>query len=251
VEAGQLALIPFQGVAGSAEAIGRPVELALAAVPLGALGVLIGVRPDRRRPVALAVLLAAAFLAVIEGLAAFTVAGTADTSNILAGAAGAFVGAFVVGQASHREVQRPAIVAGARRLWVAAAAWVLLIMASEWNPFRFHFTKEAIKDGFERLTLVPFGFYARDAPPIAFLNITRKTLLVAPLGLFIALAVGRQWPSVPRSLRVAFTCLVVVALLTILETGQIFLPERIPDVTDVALPAAAATLAAWLASRQR
>jgi VanZ family protein len=251
VESGQVALVPFQGVAGSPEALGRLVELTLAAVPLGALGMLIGVRPGRRRPVILALMLAAAFLAVVEGLAAFTLSGSADTGSILAGAAGALAGAVVVGQVSNRQVQRPAIAPGARRLWAATVAWVLLVVASEWNPFRFRFTKEAIEDGLQRLTLVPFGFYARDAPPIAFLNITRKTLLAAPLGLFLALAVGRQWPSVPRPLRVAFTCVGVAGLLVVLEAGQIFLPDRIPDVTDVMLPAAAATLAAWLATRQR
>jgi VanZ family protein len=251
IEAGRIGVIPFRTLAGSPDAIVKLAELTLAGIPLGALAMSAGARRGQRRAVPVAALLATAFVAVVEGLVVFTTSGAADTGHILAGAGGALVGAVVAGQLSHRDVQRPALSRGATSLWAGVVGWVGVMTAYEWSPFTFRFTKEAIKDGLERLTLLPFGFYARDAPPIAFLNITRKTLLGVPLGLLLALALGRQWPSIPRLLRVAFTFFAVVVFLTILEAGQILLPERVPESTDVILPAVAATVAAWLVTPQR
>ena len=251
IETGHIAFVPFRTLAGSPDAIVRLAELALAAVPLGALAMFVGVKRGQRRAVATATVLSTAFLAVVEGLSVFTRSGTADTGAILAGASGALVGAVVAGQISGREVQQPAWSRRAVGLWAGVLAWVGAVAAYEWHPFAFRFTKEAIKDGLQRLTLLPFGFYARDAPPAAFVNVARKTLLAVPLSLLLVLALRRQWPSVPRSLRVIFTCLAVAILLTILEAGQIFLPERVPESTDVLLPTAAASVAAWLATRHR
>jgi VanZ family protein len=251
IEAGHVSIVPCRTWAGSSDVAMNLAALALAAAPLGALALLTGVRPGRRRRVAHAVILAAAFLAVVEGLAVFTRSGTADTGNILVGACGALVGAVLAAEVTHREVQEPVLSRAGAGWLLGVLAWAAVVAAYEWSPFTFRFTKEAIKDGLDRLTLLPFGFYARDAPPAAFLNVARKTLLAVPLGLLLVFALKRQWPSLPRSLRLAFACLAVVLLLTILEAGQILLPERVPESTDVLLPAAAATLAAWLATRQR
>ena len=52
----------------------------------------------------------------------------------------------------------------------------------------------------------------------------------------------------PRRLALGMLFLAGLALWGVLEGGQLLLPSRTPDVTDVIVPATAAWFAAWVVS---
>jgi glycopeptide antibiotics resistance protein len=77
----------------------------------------------------------------------------------------------------------------------------------------------------------------------------RKAMLALPLGALLYIS----WPDrgqryVPR-LRALLAMAGGFALLLVIELGQVFLPSRLPDITDVILGTAGILVGLWLAGR--
>jgi glycopeptide antibiotics resistance protein len=119
----------------------------------------------------------------------------------------------------------------------AAGAWTILLVGQNWHPFDFQLTSEIVTQRLTRISLIPFAFsywYASYlvSPLQAIHETLLKFVLAVPLGLLLRLA----WPLVggrhARLRRAAITVAAAIVLIGI-ELGQIFLPMRFPDVTDV------------------
>ena len=242
---GQIALVPFQSLPAFPAGLAHLVARSVTAVPIGALAALLGVPSGTRRPVLHAVAYATLILAVLEGLKALEFSHYADPGNVLLGLLGALVGALVAIRAGDRRAQADVNRREANWLWWAVLGWMAVVALYWWYPLDFEATPAVVKNGLERLSLVPFAAYYRTTPERVLADVPGKLLLAAPFGLFLALAVRKQWPGMPRRLQLGFVVTGAVVLWGTLEAGQIFLPSRIPDVTDVVVPAAAAWLAGW------
>jgi VanZ family protein len=126
---------------------------------------------------------------------------------------------------------------GDARRWITHAGllWALAAALAAWDPFRFAWPDES------RLhleMLVPFltYFYTRNLDNLA--DVVIQALAFIPMGVLLA---ARSWRQ--SALGAALTGLGVGALL---EIGQVFIPARTPDITDVISSAVGALVGAAL-----
>jgi VanZ family protein len=94
------------------------------------------------------------------------------------------------------------------------------------------------------MSLLPFAGYYRGSELKAFSDLLLKVWLSLPLGAAAGWAMFRQTPG-----RVAFTAWFVLAtgFFAGVEAGQLLLPSRVPDPTDVLTGVVTSGLGLWLA----
>jgi glycopeptide antibiotics resistance protein len=185
----------------------------------------------------------------VEAAQVFVISRVADTTDVVFGAAGLLAGAWlalglqpVPQAADHRAADRrwPAV--------VAAAVWLAGVAASEWTPFDFSSDPGLVARHWAALFTLPFVNYFHASEWNAFINLVQKMLLVVPLGLLVAMGLGVD--DTRSAARSASAVLLTGMLLGVIELGQVFLPTRYPDATDVILGTlgggAAILLMAWL-----
>jgi len=123
--------------------------------------------------------------------------------------------------------------AGDARRWISPALliWGLSVIMWAWNPPRFTWPAPP----FWRLErVVPFWSYLYSRSLADLADLVGEVLVFVPLG---ALLAARSW-----RLSFAGAVLIGLALGAMLEIGQLFLPSRTVDVTDVLSAAAGAGL---------
>jgi glycopeptide antibiotics resistance protein len=116
--------------------------------------------------------------------------------------------------------------------------WLALLVFVEWQPFNFNLSPSAALGRLRAVSLVPFSDYQGSDYLQAFDQICSKTALYLPVGAILAwLWRGTKWGS--SSIAAVSAGL---ALTTLLEAGQLFLPTRFASVTDVLIE----TFGVWL-----
>jgi VanZ family protein len=152
---------------------------------------------------------------------------TPDATTVLLAVLGGTGGAMIVG----RMRERPA------SAWTGAAllAWTTATLLDGLAPGRF-----AVPDPahFSWMQLLPFIHYFQRTDVYALADAGVQGLAYLPAGFLLAIR-GR-----PHPLRDALVLGALVA--GSVEIGQIFLPDRVADITDVAVGAAGAALGAWI-----
>jgi VanZ family protein len=122
---------------------------------------------------------------------------------------------------------------GDARRWIMPALWIwsLAVVLTAWDPWRFAWPKPPF---WKPEMVVPFWSYF-DSRTVADLgDVIAQALAFVPLG---ALLAARSWRQ--SFLGVALLGLVFA---TVLESGQVFLPGRTSDISDVLSAAAGAGL---------
>jgi VanZ family protein len=246
---GRIVLIPF--AYGYQSAITRlwdwSVDVALH-VPIGAIATLGWTHGGRRRPAA-AIGCGLAFAAVVELCQVFVFTRYADVTDVVTGLVGIAIGVAVATRGARRVGDENTSEAGAR-LWpvFGATAWILVILAYHWFPFDFVVARAMVDERLPLLLAAPFHSYYFGSEFHAFTEITRKFILAVPLGVFLQLS----FPAAARRRTILVQRIVVVAASVVffvgIEVGQIFLPNRIPDLTDVGIGAAGVCVGVWLVS---
>ena len=255
VRLGRIAIVPFSGGGRPLTAmVWDALSTTLGAVPLGALGALGQTGSGRRRGPIAAFAVGTGLVALIECAQVFISSHAADTTDLIFGAIGVAFGvqagrAFLQDSAESSEGEAPRV-----RLWPAAAlaAWCVVLALYHWMPYDFSLESPAIRAKIGRLSLVPFLNYARGSDLNAFKDLLVKLALSVPLGViasFVSKPDGRA--LLPRAAWLALAAVVFTGI----EAGQLFLPARSPDPTDVLVGVAgtAAGLAAgrWIVNRGR
>jgi glycopeptide antibiotics resistance protein len=218
----------------------------LMAVPVGAFGYLAARRRLVPRPEAggLAVVVAAA--AVVEFAQLLALSRTADVTDLVLNGTGGLAGVW----AARRADRRAPSGAGAQtvRLWplAALAAWCVLLVVRHWSPFEFVTDGPFIRQRLELMLRVPFHSYYSGMPIYGFAEAASKFLLGIPVGACL------QWtwlpPATLRWIHGVAVLLVSGALFTGIELGQLLVPTRVPDQTDIYI-ATAGAMAGLLAVR--
>lgn len=218
-------------------------------IPLGAAAALLWTRngEPRRRVVALAI--AVGVITAIELAQVFVSSRYADVTDVLTGALGAGLGVALVYRyvpVKHRGRLARDVSIGTRAARLGAGLWILALLTYHWNPFDFTTDPGRVARGMHQLLTAPFSSYYLGAPFNAFTQMLRKSLLALPLGVMFRAA----WPPGrgPEASRLYIipASLAGVIVLLVIEVGQVFLPSRTPDITDVVIGELGLILGYWL-----
>jgi len=228
VRAGKIAIEPFAapaGVSAAQQAWDVFVEV-VGAVPLG---VLMFSAIARYRGAIVAFAAGAALVIGIELAQIFLLSHSANTTDLFAGCLGVAAGVWMATRVSP-VVLEPARVRQVK--WWAIAGlcvWCVVLVAYHWMPYDFAVDPRAIRSELGRMSFIPFAGYTRSAYLNGLNDVLVKIALSMPLGLCAAWA-SRARPS--TATLVGWMLFAVVVFGTI-EVGQLFLPTRIADPTDV------------------
>jgi VanZ family protein len=264
---GYIVLIPFTASGGVTVAVVVGWGLTcLAAVPIGAFTLHALRRRGWNPGIWVAGVAATMFVAGVEIVQILVAQRTADATDILVGGAGAMVGVWRAGRwkldgthdgvalsgsddesgqalagrdASDRGVSRrglPVLAAG------GAVVWCVALVLYHWRPFAFSFDPTLVRERIDHVSLLPLQGYAAVSGVDVLAQALTKTGLGYPLGILMAALLWTRRPSTRQGVRLRLVAglLVAVGLFAVLEVGQLFLPDRVPDVTDVLLGSAGA-----------
>jgi VanZ family protein len=234
VRAGLISIVPFHGASRpTSRVVWDALVSAISAAPLGTLGLVVWLPGGGRRRSFVAFAIGAAFVAAIELAQIFVSSHAADISDVIFGctgvAAGVWTGARVLSLARPvSDVKGPRLFVS--RMVAALVTWCIVIIAYHWMPYDFGIDPVSIKRKLAGVSLVPFAGHARGSALNAFNDLLVKLGLATPLGVIAAFTLDRQGPAA----LVATGWLIAAALFfSGVEFGQLFLPTRSPDPTDV------------------
>lgn len=244
---GHIVLVPFASAQPVVRQVWDAVVTTVSAMPIGGL-VLLGVRPGHHRTVGAAVAWGVALLIAIELAQVVIRSHAADVTDVLTGSCGVAAGVWAALAVSrHEGAAPPPGGAGRRWAWTACAASLVLVCAYHWQPFGFAADSALVRWKLARLSLLPFAGLRGGSDLTTFGNVLARVGLAVPCGFFAWLAI--QPPRADR-IRVTAGLLLSAAFFAIVEGGQLFVPSRIPDPTDVWLgvagSAVGAALGQWL-----
>lgn len=219
---------------------------ALAAAPLGALGLIGWTGRRARRHSRAAILFAAAFVVAVEAVQVFLRRQAADVNDALAGLAGAAAGVWIARRfLAHRTAE--AMVPPRAVSWRALSlvvVWTGVLLAVHWRPFDFNADVDRLRDVVRGMSLVPFAGYWSGAELHVFSSLLAKIALALPFGAGASFVVR---PGADRR-RLWWASWMTLALCVFaaIEAGQVFLASRTPDPTDVLVGTAAAAAGLWI-----
>jgi VanZ family protein len=229
---GRIVVAPFSQRSGGL----TPTLIAdlLFSMPFGALAFLVRGRSRSRRQVGTALLMATAAIVSIELCQVFIISRTADVTDVLIGIGGAALGILLAGQLvgatpGEREVERGS-------LWPAAGLVASLVAYALMNlsPFDFVLMPAMIRERWPMLWQVPFYTYYVNPELQAFETLVGKIMVSLPIGICANLVLSRARGPFSR-LRLATILFMLTIFLVGVEMGQMFLPSRFPDMSDVIL----------------
>ena len=234
LRSGKIAIVPFTS-AGSLSVRGAWDALAevVSAVPLGAFG-FVGWSGRRRSSRAMAFGAGAAIVAVVEFAQVFISSHSASTTDLIFAWMGVGLGVLIgerllsTAGATHPAPSPTSLSATA--LW-AIAGWCFVLCAYHWVPYDFAIDHEVIKRKISGISIIPFAGYQSGSDLNALSNLLAKLALSAPLGVGAAFAFRVR----SRSMEMSDIASIAVAglIFAVIEMGQFFLAERVPDPTDV------------------
>jgi len=117
-----------------------------------------------------------------------------------------------------------------------------VIAIRHWSPFDFVVTGDMFRSRWPALLQVPFRSYYWANPFAALGEAITKVFLGLPVGILLALAVPVPRSQFLRAARLGSVLVIGLAIFTTVEVGQMFLPSRYPDETDILL----GVLGTWL-----
>ncbi len=248
--AGRIVLEPFPAGSTLRDAGGT----LLMAIPVGAFGVVAARTWRLAQPAVTGLGLALAVIVAIEVAQMFSFTRTADVTDLLMNAAGVGVG---VPLAARGAVALPTVLRGGPgvRLWPLAAllVWCVTLVIRHWTPFDFVTDTSFIKSRIPGMLRVPFYNYYWGFAPYVLMDATTKLLMAVPVGAFLQLLFQPRAPLLRWVMAFGIVAL-SGALFLALELGQLMLPSRVADQTDVyvgTLGAAIGVALIWLVNRQR
>jgi VanZ family protein len=222
--AGRIVLQPFAGGTSVADVINTFVM----AVPIGAFGYL------GARTVGQPVLAGFGVVAAATGLTEFAqllaVSRTASVTDALVNLIGGAVGVWLAARTNRAGTARRRRV----RVWPIAAllGWSVLLAARHWSPFDFTVSRDFIGNRLDLMLRVPFHSYYWGMPLFAFAEASTKFLLGVPVGALLQQIYSPQ-SGRGRATQTALVLIAGTAIFGALEVGQLLLPSRIPDQTDI------------------
>ena len=237
---GLISLVPLAGLEGHAWSWAWDAFAAfLSAMPLGLLGLIGWTGLTARRHTRAAIVFGGAFVVLTEAAQVFVRSHAADVDDLIIGLLGVVVG-VLVGRQLLPERRAVATIPPRSVSTSAVAAliiWCLVLCTYHWLPFDFSFDKELVKDKLQRMSLLPFVGYRSGSELNVFNNVLAKIALAMPLGLIASFAIRKSVAS--RGVLLTAWLFFAVLVFGAIETGQVLLPTRTPDPSDILVSVAA------------
>ena len=171
----------------------------------------------------LAVASAGGLCLVIEAMQVVISSRDADMTSVVLALAGSVLGAAPLVRSKS----------GDARQWIMPAVliWTLVVVLKAWSPWRFAWPEPPF---WKPEMVVPFWSYFDSRSVADLADVIGQALTFVPLGVLLA---ARSW-------RQSFLGVVLIGLVlaTVLEIGQIFIPGRTSDISDVLSAAAGSGL---------
>lgn len=240
-----IALAPGAGVS-TAQRVWDAALALLSAAPLGALGLVgwTGLRARRHSPAAFA--FGAAFVLLAEAAQIFIRSHAAYATDLLWGLAGVALGVW---GARYALLHRQAVPVLPERAfsWTALGAllgWTGVLAAYHWQPYAFTLDSESIRRQLDGVSLIPFAGYWTGSELTTFKNVLVKIVLALPFGIIASAVLSER--TVPPAVANGVWVIVAAAVFGAIEMGQLLLPMRTPDPTDVLVSVAGAAAGLWI-----
>jgi VanZ family protein len=237
LEDGRILLVPFSSWTGPSSFF-NSLQTVLFWMPVGWFLVRI-----RGWSLMGAVIAAALGAALFELIQIFVLSRITDSTNIILGSAGALTGG-IIGTWKKKWKITPDSSSTKKTVLGALifSGWLLLVIRSFWAPFTFTLDKDFLRDRINEIGLVPLQTYLGKPYTMSAFNILELFVYFIPLGIifstFITRRLGRDSARVMAGLFFIIACLLAV----LVELGQVFIPGRYPDITDVIIMVTGAML---------
>lgn len=205
----------------------------LMAIPLGAFGVVLARTRRLPRPAFAGLSIGLLVALAMEIAQTFSYTRTADATDLLMNATGVGLGVALAARWADGS-PRGVHTSPRLRVWPIAAllVWCAALAIRHWSPFDFTTDTAFIKRRIPGMFAVPFHSYYWGFAPYVLMDATTKLLMAVPVGALLQLTWQprtRAWRWVVGAGIVALSA----ALFLTLELGQLLLPSRVPDQTDV------------------
>jgi VanZ family protein len=208
-------------------------DFALAA-PIGVLAAIAGRPAGTRRGMLPAVALGWSFFACGEIAQIFVRSRTADIVDLLANGLGVLAGVALVSAVTPGPIESERRQPGTWRLRTGLIVATLIYAAYNLSPFDFTYAGQATIRRFNVLLNPPFLGYYINQEFKALADIAIKVSLSVPFGLFFQRLFRPDLSAYRRTVTIAWFGS-MAAFFTAVEVGQVFVPSRYPDNTDVLL----------------
>jgi VanZ family protein len=255
---GRIALVPFSDVGvdlGSAYGVVRD---ALVFAPVGMWVASWRMPPGQTRPLGTCLVWGALLALGIELAQVLVYSRFSTTTDVILGALGAGVGAWITRQwwsetssadrrvraGSEHEAHLPARPWTGGRWLVAGVVYGLVLVVLFCGPFDVVLDDpERLRQRLEGFFSVPYARLQTGSPLNAISDVVRKLLLFGGFASLLTVSVSTAAPTAPiRRIGMALVVLVTAGLSAGIEVLQIFFPAHVPDMTDVITAGIAATL---------
>jgi glycopeptide antibiotics resistance protein len=238
---GGINLVPFGGPFVSwTDRTWDVVSSAVSAVPLGGLALLTVVSLGVRRRRAFALAAGVLFVSASELVQILVVNRVVDVTDVMTGSLGIWLGIAVTARYAvlpDRPVAEQGRAVGRRAMAAVACslAWMGVLAFYHWKPFAFDLTPAHVRERIQQMSLLPLRQYQFETGAQLLAQAMLKGGLGIPLGLCLAFGTAGAWREAPygETLRWTLSLLIGVLVFGVIEAGQLFLPQRVPDVTDV------------------
>jgi glycopeptide antibiotics resistance protein len=195
-----------------------------------------------------------AFVAALEASQLLVYSRFVDTTDLLTGWTGIFIGIRTWKTIQPRSKAALAANSSTRhsfpiRWWMGVITILIAIMVIYWHPYEFTLDASTIKPRLTRFTTALFEPMYRGSELNALMVITRKSLTFGVLGITFAMAIRRGGIDVPvRRFVVGVAIGFCWAFALLVELAQILLPSHVAHWTDVLICGIGATLGFSLVS---
>jgi glycopeptide antibiotics resistance protein len=130
-------------------------------------------------------------------------------------------------------------------LWFAALIWLGILATVFWYPFDFNFDRAFVRERLISLKQVPFNAYYYGSEFRAITEVLHKTGFMLPLGILLGRIVFLATARMPRSAWHAVAAMLILSVAMGIEFGQLFLPNKNADLTDVFLEVVGGMAGYW------
>jgi len=171
----------------------------------------------------------------IELLQLFVYSRTTDTTDILTAALGGTFGLLLARRQTPRAAAKINSSVVMLKVWLGLGIWLAVLAAVFWYPFDFNFDRAFVRERLLTLHRVPFSAYYFGTEFRAITEVLHKTGFMLPLGIFLGMLSNASALNLPRKAWHTLCLLMVVTVAFGIEFGQLFLPDKIVDLTDLVL----------------
>ena len=216
-------------------------------IPIGLVACLVGLPSGRRHHPGLALLLGWAFVGLVEVAQVFVLSRTADLVDFFVNATGVAAGVWVASRVLSDQWSHAR--APSSRIPIAGLAVSLgVCILYHWSPFDFQISGEVIRPRIPMIFEAPFYGYYQNPETKAVGELFVKLALGMPIGMFLGWWI-RGTSAGYRRIAVAAASVLTTIFFTVVEAGQLLLPTRYPDNTDILLGLAGVLAGSWIVRR--